>query len=86
MNNYQKIKEFLSQSNLSTEQSDELLILFGKSDDKELLSVVKLLFEDVSWSEKIYNNYYEKKNAIKNNDNATIEKIFRNEISLIQNL
>ena len=86
MNNYQKIEELLSQSTLSIEQSDELLILFQRSDDRELLPVVEILTQDISWAERIYKNYSVKIAAVENKDKIALNAIFENEAELLQDL
>ena len=86
MNNQTKIAELLSQSDLSAEQADELLMLFGRSEDIELLPVVEILTQDISWAKKIHQNYLAKKDALKNSDDKKWQAIFQKEKEELQNL
>ena len=86
MKNYQKIEKLLAGSNLSTDQVDELMVLFERSDDEELLSVIEVLSEDISLANSIYKNYRAKKNAFEKNDAVEIENIFKEEIEILDKM
>lgn len=84
MQNYSKIAELLRKSTLSLEQADELLVLFGRSDDRELFAVVEVLEQDIAWAGKIYQNYAAKKTALEKADEPQWQKIFNAEVELLR--
>jgi hypothetical protein len=86
MNNHQKITDLLLKSTLNDNQSNELLLLFGRSEDEDLLPVVDILTQDIAWANKIYQNYLEKKNAVDNSDDEKWHRIFNAEIETLEKL
>lgn len=84
MNNYQKIKELLTKSNLLAEQVDELLVLFQRSGDEELMLIVEVLSKDLVWAEKLYQNYAAKKASVESKDNVKMEEIFKDEAEMLE--
>jgi hypothetical protein len=86
MNNFQKLYELLSKSNLSAEQIKELSLLCIQFPDEQLILLLELLEEDLSWAEKIYKNFSDKKLAIEENDDKKWQKIIDEETKLLQSL
>ncbi len=86
MNNYKKIEELLAKSDLPAEQAAELLMFLRRGDDRELSPVVEILEQDISWAEKLYQNYAAKKEAVESADKGKWQKIFEEETAMLQNL
>ncbi len=84
--NYQKIRTLLSNSDLSAEEQDNLLILLLGRPDEELAPLAELFTEDPSWIRKIYDNYKAKQEAFTNQDKKTWQEILKGEESMLQDI
>ncbi len=77
--NFQKLKLILTESDLSQEDQNNLLVFFSLATDEELETTIKLFMEDPTLIEKINRNYKEKHEAIKAKDNEKWQKIIEKE-------
>ncbi len=77
--NFQKLKLILTESNLSEEEQNNLLVFLSLATDEELETTVKLFMEDPTLIEKINRNYKEKQKIIKANDSEKWQKIIEEE-------
>lgn len=84
--NLQKIKELLSNSRLSLQEQEELIILFSRTRDSDLEPVAKLFFENPDWIEKISKNYQSKQKAVTSQNLNDWQKIIQEEESLLKEL
>jgi hypothetical protein len=77
--NLQKIKELLSDSNLSPQDNADLVALFAKANDEELDSAIKLFTENPDWIYKINENYKSKQSAFAADSPALWQDILQKE-------
>ncbi len=77
--NFQKLKLILTESNLSEEEQNNLLVFLSLATDEEMETTVKLFMEDPTLIEKINRNYKEKQEAVKTKDSEKWQKIIEEE-------
>ncbi|MEK7187609.1 MAG: hypothetical protein AAB691_02025 [Patescibacteria group bacterium] len=78
---FRKIKLLLESSSLSDLDRDELLVALLLVTDEQLGPIHELLKEDISWADKLFENYRSKKGAIRHDDKDFWEMIMKEEES-----
>ena len=77
--NFQKIKFLIQKSDTSLVDQEDLLLLFAKAKDEDMVSVLKLFTEDPSWIPKINENHKAKQAALIMGDSALWDRIVKEE-------
>lgn len=81
-----KIKEILSDSDLDSQDQDDLIVLFSMARDEDLEPVVKLFSENPTWIKKISENYKSKEEAITAQNQDLWQKIIQEEENQLKEL
>lgn len=86
MTNFQKIKELILKSNLSTADQTDLIIAFSHADDSKLKNILKLFLDDISWIGRISENYKAKHYAFVTGDSSVWQDILLKEENQLNEL
>lgn len=86
MTNFEKIKELILKSNLSTADQTDLIIAFSHADDSELKNILKLFLDDTSWIGHISENYKAKRYAFSIGNSSVWQDILLKEENQLNEL
>lgn len=83
MSNLEIIKDILSKSSLKEKEKKEFIELLYLARDEDLKILIELFSEDISWVEKIFNNFKLKKKALEKGDRMLWKKILKDEMNYL---
>lgn len=86
MDNFTKLKELISKSPIPPAEQFDLIMLFSKAKDEELVDVVELFSSDLMWVNMINGNFKDKLDALKNKDLSAWHKIIEDEKKILEEI
>lgn len=86
MDNFKKIVDLISHSDVQFNDQTELLSLFSSASDAELEPAVKLFESDSAWIGRINENYKKKKKAFLEKDENLWQSIVEEEKKLLEEI
>ena len=84
--NFEKIKNIVNRSLLSTTDKNELLSIFTKAQDGDLAELAGVLSEDSTWISRLSDNLKAKHIVLSSKDATLWQKILKEEVAQLEGL